>query len=57
MITQADSNTKTNSTSQLFISLMLRYALECAKKCQKYTTESIFLSTFHSLEVSIEACR
>jgi len=34
IITQPDIDSKVNSTNQLIISLMLRYALECVKNCQ-----------------------
>ena len=46
-----------NSTNQLIISLMLRYALECAKRCRNNLKESIFAKTFHSLEVPIDTCK
>lgn len=36
---------------------MLRYALECAKKCQNNMKESIFANTFRSLAVPIDTCK
>ncbi|CAF1341668.1 unnamed protein product [Adineta steineri] len=54
IITQPDNDTEINSTSQLIVSLRLRYALECAKKCQNNMKESIFAKTFHSLELPID---
>ncbi|CAF0812463.1 unnamed protein product [Rotaria sp. Silwood1] len=58
VLTQPDSSIKSNSTPpQLTMSLMLRYALECAKRCQKNMKESIFSKTFYRLELPIDTFR
>ncbi|CAF1131758.1 unnamed protein product [Rotaria sordida] len=58
IITRPDSNRKSNSTPpQLKISLMLRYALECAKRCQTNMKESILSKTFYDLELPIDTFR
>jgi len=57
IITQPDIDTKINSTNQLIVSLMLRYALECAKGCQHHLKESIFTKIFHSLQLPIDICK
>lgn len=57
ILTQPDIDTKVNSTNQLIISLSLRYALECTKKCQINLKESIFAKTFQTLELPIDTCK
>ncbi|CAF1481027.1 unnamed protein product [Adineta ricciae] len=53
IISQPDHNTQKNATTQLIISMRLRYALECAKQCQNDIRESVFARTFHSLEIPL----
>ena len=36
---------------------MLRYALECTRRCRNDLKESIFAKTFHSLEIPIDTCK
>ncbi|CAF2723673.1 unnamed protein product [Rotaria sp. Silwood2] len=58
ILTQSDSNTKSNSTPpQLIISVMLRYALECARRCQNNMKESIFSKIFHRLQLPMDTFR
>lgn len=57
IITQPDGETMINSTNQLIISLMLRYALECTKRCRIDLKESIFAKTFHNIEIPIDTCK
>ncbi|UJR25243.1 hypothetical protein I4U23_006595 [Adineta vaga] len=54
IITQSDNSTQKNATAQLIISLRLRYALECTKKCQSDMKESIFAKIFRSLELPLD---
>jgi len=54
---QPGIGTHINSTNQLMITLKLRYALECAKKCQNNMKETVLARTFHSLDVPLDTCK
>ena len=46
-----------SSKTQLKITVMFRYALECGKKCQTNMKDSILEKTFHQLKLSVDSCK